>query len=56
VAAAAIAVFLGVPTEPAVLIVIGSLYGFCLSASEVWGPWLAELYPERLRSTAASIF
>lgn len=55
-AAAAIAVFLRVPAEPRVLIAIGSLYGFCLSASVVWGPWLAELYPESLRSTAASIF
>ena len=56
VAAAAIVVFLGVPAEPPVLIAVGSLYGFCLSASVVWGPWLAELYPEHLRSTAASIF
>ncbi len=56
VAAAAIAVFLLVPAEPRLLIAIGSLYGFCLSASVVWGPWLAELYPESLRSTAASIF
>ncbi len=56
VAAAAIVVFLGVPAQPPVLIAVGSLYGFCLSASVVWGPWLAELYPEHLRSTAASIF
>lgn len=56
VAAVAIAVFLGVPAEPRLLIAVGSLYGFCLSASVVWGPWLAELYPEHLRSTAASIF
>ncbi len=56
VAAAAIAVFLCVPAGPRLLIAVGSLYGFCLSASVVWGPWLAELYPEHLRSTAASIF
>ena len=56
IAAAAIAVFLGIPAEPIVLIGMGTLYGFCLSASVVWGPWLAELYPEHLRSTAASIF
>jgi MFS family permease len=56
VAAAAIGVFLGVPAQPSVLVAVGSLYGFCLSASVVWGPWLAELYPEHLRSTAASIF
>jgi MFS family permease len=56
VAAAAITVFLSVPAEPRVLVGVGTLYGFCLSASVVWGPWLAELYPEHLRSTAASIF
>ena len=36
--------------------VIGALYGFMLSASVVWGPWLTELYPPHLKSTAASIF
>ncbi len=56
IAAAAIAIFLGVPAEPLILVGMGTLYGFCLSASVVWGPWLAELYPEHLRSTAASIF
>ena len=56
VAAAAIAVFLGVPAGPLLLVATGTIYGFCLSASVVWGPWLAELYPEHLRSTAASIF
>ncbi len=56
VAAAAIGVFLSGAASPQVLIGAGTLYGFCLSASVVWGPWLAELYPEHLRSTAASIF
>ncbi len=36
--------------------VLGFLYGFMLSASVIWGPWIAELYPAHLRSTAASIF
>ena len=26
------------------------------SCSATWGPWLSELYPPHLRSTAASIF
>jgi len=56
IAAAAIGVFLTAPASPLMLISVGFLYGFCLSASVVWGPWLAELYPEHLRSTAASIF
>jgi MFS family permease len=37
-------------------IALGFAYGFMLSASTVWGPWLSELYPPHLRSTAASIF
>ncbi len=27
-----------------------------VAASVIWGPWIAELYPPHLRSTAASIF
>ena len=56
VAALSIAIFLTVPSYAALLTGVGFTYGFCLSASVVWGPWLAELYPEHLRSTAASIF
>ncbi len=56
IASAAIIVFLWVPTELALLRVIGFVYGGCLCASVIWGPWLAELYPTHLRSTAASIF
>jgi MFS family permease len=36
--------------------IVGFAYGFCLVASGVWGPYFAELYPEHLRATAASIF
>ncbi len=56
VAAVAIAVFLSVPTDFTLLAGIGFVYGAALSASVIWGPWLAELYPPHLRSTAASIF
>ncbi len=38
------------------LFVLGCAYGFMIAASVVWGPWIAELYPPHLRSTAASIF
>lgn len=38
------------------LTVIGFIYGFGLSCSVIWGPWLAEIYPPHLRSTAVSIF
>lgn len=56
VAAAAIAVYLLAPPVVPLLMVVGFVYGFALSASVVWGPWLAELYPPHLKSTAASIF
>lgn len=38
------------------LFILGCAYGFMISASVIWGPWIAELYPPHLRSTAASIF
>lgn len=48
--------YLYAPISPAVLNLIAFGYGACLACSVVWGPWLAELYPEHLKSTAASIF
>ena len=56
VAAAAIAAYLFVPDRMPLLYTLGTLFGFTLSASVVWGPWLAELYPPHLKSTASSIF
>lgn len=35
---------------------LAAAYGFSLSCSVIWAPWIAELYPATLRSTAASIF
>lgn len=55
-AAALIPVYLFAPLSPALFMVVGFTYGFMLSCSTVWGPWLSELYPPHLRSTAASIF
>jgi MFS family permease len=46
--------FLPLPDTP--LELIGMTYGVMLSCSAIWGPWLSELYPPHLRSTAASIF
>jgi MFS family permease len=54
--AALIPVYLFVPMPFWVLGMVGFLYGTVLSCSAVWGPWLSELYPPHLRSTAASIF
>lgn len=56
VASAAIAVYLFGPTDLLLLKVAGFIYGGTLCSSVIWGPWMAELYPPHLRSTAASIF
>jgi MFS family permease len=56
IAASMIAVYLSVPTDIWLLRIVGFVYGGSLCASVIWGPWLAELYPPHLRSTAASIF
>ena len=55
-AAAIIPVYLFVPMPVTLLEVTGFAYGVMLSCSAIWGPWLSELYPSHLRSTAASIF
>lgn len=51
-----ILVYLYAPMSPAALNLVALGYGACLACSVVWGPWLAELYPPHLKSTAASIF
>jgi MFS family permease len=56
IAAAIIPVYLFVPMPFAMLELTGFAYGIMLSCSAIWGPWLSELYPPHLRSTAASIF
>jgi MFS family permease len=55
-AAALIPVYLFVPMPIGLLELTGFIYGVMLSCSAIWGPWLSELYPPHLRSTAASIF
>ena len=55
-AAAIIPVYLFVPMPIGLLELTGFTYGMMLSCSASWGPWLSELYPPHLRSTAASIF
>jgi MFS family permease len=56
VAATIIPVYLFVPMPIGLLELTGFIYGLMLSCSAIWGPWLSELYPPHLRSTAASIF
>jgi len=56
IAAGMVLVYLYAPLNADLLKIVAFCYGLVLSASVVWGPWLAELYPPHLRSTAASIF
>ena len=55
-AAIFIVVYINAPQNPLMLAGAGFAYGFCLVSICVWGPYFAELYPEHLRATAASIF
>lgn len=56
IASAAIVVYLSMPSNLTLFRLVGLAYGATLCSSVIWGPWLAELYPPHLRSTAASIF
>lgn len=56
VSSMAVGVYLVAPTGGWWLSIDGGIYGFGLAACVVWGPWLTELYPPHLKSTAASIF
>jgi MFS family permease len=51
VAAGIICLYLAVPMSVGARWFAIFAYGFFVSASVIWGPWLAELYPTHLRST-----
>lgn len=50
-----IVVYMNMPATPVMLALAGCAYGFCFVSMGIWGPYFAELYPEYLRATAASI-
>lgn len=56
IASGAIGAYLTVQPIFPLLLCLGFAYGFALSSSVTWGPWLAELFPPHLKSTASSIF
>jgi MFS family permease len=56
VAAGLICLYLAIPMNVETRWFAIFAYGFFVSASVIWGPWLAEMYPTHLRSTAASLF
>ena len=51
-----VALYVTLANTVPLLFALGCAYGFMIAASVIWGPWIAELYPPHLRSTAASIF
>ena len=52
----AVLLYLTVLDSPFALQMGGCLWGFMITSSVAWAPWLSELYPAHVRSTAMSIF
>ena len=55
-AAAFIIVFLVAPVTTPVLLVVEFGYAICLSCTNVWGAYFAELFPVRLRPMGTALF
>lgn len=55
-AAIAILLYLFVLSSPEQLRWAGFAWGLMISAGVIWAPWMSELFPAHLRSTAMSIF
>ena len=53
---ASVLLYLTVLQTPTQLQYGGALWGFMITASVAWAPWMSELFPAHLRSTAMSIF
>jgi len=53
---AAVLLYLTVLDGPFALQMGGFVWGFMITCSVAWAPWLSELYPSHVRSTAMSIF
>lgn len=56
IGAMVVVLYLTIANSTPLLFALGCGYGFMIAASVIWGPWIAEMYPPHLRSTAASIF
>jgi MFS family permease len=55
-ASLAVLAYLTMAHSPSALAITGFAWGFAITASVAWAPWMAELYPARIRSSAMSIF
>jgi len=54
--ALAVLAYVTIAESPTAFAVIGFCWGFAITASVAWAPWMSELYPARVRSSAMSIF
>ena len=48
--------YIFVAQSPTTIAVAGFCWGFAITASVAWAPWMSEMYPTRVRSSAMSIF
>ena len=56
IAAGSVLLYLTVLDTPGELRFGGALWGFMITASVAWAPWMSVLFPAHLRSSAMSIF
>ena len=56
IGAGAVALYLGALDSAGALRFGGALWGFAITSSVAWAPWMSVLFPAHLRSTAMSIF
>ena len=54
--AVAVFAYLTFAQSPLTFAVFGFGWGFAMTASVAWAPWISEMYPTRMRSSAMSIF
>jgi len=52
----AVLAYVTIAQSPAAFAAAGFCWGFAITASVAWAPWMSELYPARVRSSAMSIF
>ncbi|MGX7953301.1 MFS transporter [Tsuneonella sp. HG249] len=48
--------YVTIAQTPTAFAIAGFCWGFAITASVAWAPWMSELYPMRVRSSAMSIF
>jgi len=49
-------IYLFVVRDPVTFQIMSFLIGVTIAANVIWPPWMAEIFPERVRATALSVF